>query len=219
MSNYFIAPQGNRFCDCSENGSWDRGVNKFSNGEFACVNCGEKVSPELVTPEMLAERPTRKSRELNMQQFSTQSIPANVRRNPGRKESGSIWKWITAISAGTFVFAGISVLADPNCVSANFTGGRAVVISCRSDSYGSMSGSSAGLISVFVGLALLVVAFWGNLRKLLLTNHPVANETKFPVTNSSNSYDEVERLGRLLDANLISKDEFQTLKKRVLGIE
>lgn len=219
MSNYFVAPQGNRFCDCSESGIWERGVKKFENGEFACINCGEKVSSEVVTPEMLKERPTRNSRELNMQQFSTRNIQTRVKQDVGKKQSGFVWKWLTAVGAGTFIFAGISVLADPNCVSANFTGGRAVVISCRSDSYGSMSGSAAGLTSIFLGAALLVFAFWGNLKKLFLTNKPAVNGNNYSIAKSLNSYDEVERLGRLLDANLISKDEFQILKKRALGLE
>lgn len=71
-----------------------------------------------------------------------------------------IWRIIAAIGAGTFLVTGFLVLTDPNCVSAGFSGSRAVTITCYQNDYGDMSGGQAGFISIVIGLLIAGVAFW-----------------------------------------------------------
>jgi hypothetical protein len=71
-----------------------------------------------------------------------------------------IWRIIASIGAGTFLVTGFSVLTDPNCVSAGFSGSRAVTVTCYQSDYGNMSGGQAGLISILIGLLIGGFAFW-----------------------------------------------------------
>ena len=71
-----------------------------------------------------------------------------------------VWRIIAAIGAGTFLVTGFSVLMDPNCVTAGFSGSRAVTITCYQDNYGDMSGQAAGLLSISGGVALGALALW-----------------------------------------------------------
>lgn len=71
-----------------------------------------------------------------------------------------IWRIIAAIGAGTFLVTGFSVLTDPNCVSAGFSGARAVTLTCYQNDYGDMSGQAAGLLSISGGVALGALALW-----------------------------------------------------------
>jgi len=66
-----------------------------------------------------------------------------------------IWRIIATGGALSFLVTGFSVLGNPNCISADLGGGRVVGVTCRQDSYGSFSGSAAGLILCFAGIALL----------------------------------------------------------------
>lgn len=63
------------------------------------------------------------------------------------------------VLSGSFFVAGLSALADPNCVSANIGGGRALILSCRADSYGELSGKVAGFIFIFIGLVVMASFF------------------------------------------------------------
>jgi DNA-directed RNA polymerase subunit RPC12/RpoP len=74
--------------------------------------------------------------------------------------SSVIWRIIAIIGAGTFLVTGFSVLTDPNCVSAGFSGARAVTVTCYQNNYGDMSGRAAGLISISGGVALGLLALW-----------------------------------------------------------
>ena len=71
-----------------------------------------------------------------------------------------IWRIIAAIGAGTFLVTGFSVLTDPNCVSAGFSGSRAVTVTCYQNDFGDMSGGQAGFISILIGLLIGGFAFW-----------------------------------------------------------
>lgn len=77
-----------------------------------------------------------------------------------RYVQGVIWRVIAAIGAGTFLVTGFSVLTDPNCVSAGFSGSRAVTVTCYQNDYGDMSGGQAGFISILIGLLIGGFAFW-----------------------------------------------------------
>ena len=70
-----------------------------------------------------------------------------------------IWLLIAIIGAGTFVFSGISVLSDPFCQSVDFGGGRVIQISCRNDSLGAFSQTSAGWLSILGGIGILLFIF------------------------------------------------------------
>jgi hypothetical protein len=71
-----------------------------------------------------------------------------------------IWRILAAIGAGTFLVTGFSVLTDPNCVSAGFSGARAVTVTCYQNDYGDMSGQAAGLLSISGGVVLGALALW-----------------------------------------------------------
>jgi len=76
-----------------------------------------------------------------------------------------IWRIIASIGAGTFLVTGFSVLTDPNCVSAGFSGSRAVTVTCYPNDYGDMSGQVAGLLSIAGGVTLGALALWPVISK------------------------------------------------------
>ena len=78
-----------------------------------------------------------------------------------------IWLVIAIIGSGTFIYSGISVLSDPFCQSVEFGGGRVIQITCRNDSFGAFSQSSAGWLSILGGLALLIFIFRRPILKAL----------------------------------------------------
>ena len=71
-----------------------------------------------------------------------------------------IWRIIATGGALSFLATGFSVLSDPNCITADIGGGRVVGVTCRVDSYGTWSGSVAGMIMCFLGIALLGLIYW-----------------------------------------------------------
>lgn len=77
-----------------------------------------------------------------------------------------IWRIIGFIGAGSFFVTGFNVLTDPNCISADFGGGRVIQVSCRDDSYGAFSGIQAGLISISIGMALVIFIFFYPIKRL-----------------------------------------------------
>lgn len=70
-----------------------------------------------------------------------------------------IWLVIAIIGSGTFIYSGISVLSDPFCQSVDFGGGRVIQITCRDDSFGAFSQSSAGWLSILGGIGILLFVF------------------------------------------------------------
>lgn len=70
------------------------------------------------------------------------------------------WKIVALIGATTFFVTGFGVLFDPNCVTAGFSGGRAVTLTCHQDSSGDMPGALAGLLSIAIGIGIISLAFW-----------------------------------------------------------
>lgn len=77
------------------------------------------------------------------------------------------WRILGTIGAGSFFVTGIKVLSDPYCISADFGGGRVSTITCRTDSYGSMSGGAAGFIALLIGGGLLILIYWKEFSKLI----------------------------------------------------
>jgi hypothetical protein len=79
-----------------------------------------------------------------------------------------IWRIIATGGALSFLFTGFTVLGDPSCVTADIGGGgRVVGVTCRGDSYGTWTGSAAGLIMCLIGIGLLVLIYWRYLRNFL----------------------------------------------------
>ena len=68
-----------------------------------------------------------------------------------------IWLVVAIIGAGTFIYSGISVLSDSFCQSVDFGGGRVIQITCREDSLGAFSQTSAGWLSILGGLGILLL--------------------------------------------------------------
>ena len=82
-----------------------------------------------------------------------------------------IWRIIATVGASSFLVTGFTVLGDPNCISADIGGGgRVVGVTCRDDSYGTWSGSAAGLIMCLIGIGLLTIIFWRYLKNFLLSS-------------------------------------------------
>jgi hypothetical protein len=75
-----------------------------------------------------------------------------------------IWRILGFIGAGSFFVNGFSLLTDPTCISADFGGGRVVQVTCRNDSYGTFSGTQAGLISLLIGIGLLLLIFFSQIK-------------------------------------------------------
>ncbi len=73
-----------------------------------------------------------------------------------------LWAIIALIGGGTFLVNGFKVLTDPNCVSVDFSGGRAVLATCYdSANIGTVSGNLAGMGMMFFGLILVLFAIRG----------------------------------------------------------
>jgi hypothetical protein len=90
-----------------------------------------------------------------------------------------IWRVLALIGAGSFFVNGLSLVSDPSCVSADFGGGRVIQVTCRSDTFGTFSGTEAGLISLLIGISLLVLIFFRQIRVFLL-RLSVTSERKYP---------------------------------------
>ena len=77
-----------------------------------------------------------------------------------------IWKAVALFGAGSFFFVGWGVLTDPLCNSVSFRGGgaRTVVTTCFPDSRGDFSKASAVTGSFLIGLAILAILFWPQIK-------------------------------------------------------
>ena len=117
------------------------------------------------------------------------------------------WKLVALIGATTFLVSGFNVLLDPNCLTAGFSGGRAVTLTCHQDSSGDMPGAVAGLLSIAIGIGIISLAFWVQItnywrrRKLVRTfNRGGFEHIKFtgesadsvPNTSQNNSKNELD---------------------------
>ncbi len=77
---------------------------------------------------------------------------------------------LALIGAGSFFVTGFNLLTDPLCVSADFGGGRVVQVTCRSDEFGTVTGTQAGLMSILIGLAILTLIFWRPIKAMFANN-------------------------------------------------
>ena len=65
------------------------------------------------------------------------------------------WKIVSGIGAISFITTGFSILFDSNCKSVDFSGGRAVLATCRPDDYGTFPGLIAGIAMIIGGFVLI----------------------------------------------------------------
>jgi len=70
-----------------------------------------------------------------------------------------IWRILGTIGAFSFFISSISILGDPNCISADIGGGHVIGVTCRGDSYGSFTGRTAALIMLAIGSGLLILIY------------------------------------------------------------
>jgi hypothetical protein len=80
-----------------------------------------------------------------------------------------IWLILALVGAGSFFVTGFSLLTDPLCISADFGGGRVVQVTCRSDEFGTVTGTQAGLISILIGLGILTLIFWRPIKAMYIS--------------------------------------------------
>ena len=89
-----------------------------------------------------------------------------------------IWKIIGTLGATSFLITGLIVLLDPTCISADFGGGRVSTITCRPDSYGSMSGGAAAFIALLIGLGLLALIYQKEISGYLDSKKVITSDVK-----------------------------------------
>ena len=77
------------------------------------------------------------------------------------------WRIIAVIGSLTFFTTGFQTIANPDCISASFSGGRFSTLTCYGDYRGAISGQSAGLLSLLAGILILTVVFWSNIQRYI----------------------------------------------------
>ena len=110
-----------------------------------------------------------------------------------------IWLILAVVGAGSFFVTGFSLLTDPLCISADFGGGRVVQVTCRSDEFGTVTGTQAGLISILIGLGILTLIFWRPI-KAIYVNKKLLTEANNQ-TNNDYSITEINSSASKIDAN------------------
>ena len=103
-----------------------------------------------------------------------------------------IWLILALVGAGSFFVTGFNLLTDPFCISADFGGGRVVQVTCRSDEFGTVTGTQAGLITILIGLGILTLIFWRPIKaiyinKKLLKAANNQTSTAYSVTKNDTS--------------------------------
>ena len=103
-----------------------------------------------------------------------------------------IWKILGLVGAGSFIINGLSVIADPNCITADFGGqSRIVTITCHTGLGGALPGTTVGMLSIFFGFGILVLIFWRNLKNLLSSSQINGRPSSQSSAGSRNSREKV----------------------------
>ena len=110
-----------------------------------------------------------------------------------------IWLILALVGAGSFFVTGFSLLTDPLCISADFGGGRVVQVTCRSDEFGTVTGTQAGLISILIGLGILTLMFWRPIKAIYVNKKLLTKANN--QTNNDYSITEIKSSGAKIDAN------------------
>jgi hypothetical protein len=99
-----------------------------------------------------------------------------------------IWKILGLVGAGSFIVTGLTVIGDPNCITADFGGqSRIVTITCYPDYGGALPATTAGMLSILFGFGILVLIFWRNLKNLLSSSQISATPSSQRSVGRSNS--------------------------------
>jgi ribosomal protein L40E len=88
------------------------------------------------------------------------------------------WKILSGIGALSFVTTGLGILSDSNCQTVDFSGGRAILASCRADDFGAIPGPVAGLGSILVGF--LITYFFIPEVRIFLSNLQSSKSIQLP---------------------------------------
>ena len=110
-----------------------------------------------------------------------------------------IWLILAIVGAGSFFVTGFNLLTDPLCVSADFGGGRVVQVTCRSDEFGTVTGTQAGLISTLIGFGILTLIFWRPIKAMYVNKKLLKEESN--QTNNDYSVTEVNTSAAQIDVN------------------
>lgn len=110
-----------------------------------------------------------------------------------------IWLILALIGAGSFFVTGFNLLTDPLCISADFGGGRVVQVTCRSDEFGTVTGTQAGLISILIGLGILTLIFWRPIKAMYISKKLLKEANN--QTNNDYSITEVNSSAAQIDVN------------------
>jgi hypothetical protein len=75
------------------------------------------------------------------------------------------WKIVALLGSGTFLFTGLDILSDPNCISVSFRGGgsRSLVSQCYGDQSGDFAQTTAGIGLILFSIIILIFLFWQNI--------------------------------------------------------
>ena len=106
-----------------------------------------------------------------------------------------IWRILGYIGATSFFVTGFTVLGDSSCISADIGGGRALIITCRSDDYGAFSGRGAGFISLAIGIGLVSFLNWSKIINYF-GNKSVARFNSPTITAPRNNYGNPEMINK-----------------------
>lgn len=177
-------------CDCSEKGSWHYGSG-YRGEELFCKNCDgtiDRAASGSNLPRKDEEHSTIYLEKATVRRESMNLRPAKF----------NIWRIIGLVGAGTFFNTGFQVLGNPNCLSADFSGGRFMQITCSPEPYGSFSGSEAGIIALSIGIVILGVIFFPYLSNYVVSK----NRSKFDI-NLNGSYQ--EKLNDLGNPKLVNQ--------------
>ena len=131
-----------------------------------------------------------------------------------------IWRIVATFGSLTFLGTGFSVLSDPNCVTAEIGGGgRVVGVTCRDDSYGTWTGSAAGLIMCLIGVGILSLIFWRNLKNLLSSPQISVSPSSYGATVNSESRGNINKVQPKRALNQLQKIEDSNLTEDVTQIK
>jgi hypothetical protein len=89
-----------------------------------------------------------------------------------------LWRVLGTLGAASFLLTSIRVLSDPNCISADFGGGRVSTVTCRPDSFGSLPGGLAGFLSLLAGSTLIFFIYKREISNLIYRRTNSKNESK-----------------------------------------
>lgn len=104
------------------------------------------------------------------------------------------WKIVSGICALSFVTTGFGILFDSDCNSVDFSGGRAILATCRADDFGTLPQGIAGIGIILAGL-LIVYLFLPEVMNLVTgkTTNQASQAKPVPAPKKLEEYSIPER--------------------------